>query len=83
MDQDWPDINAEWSQPDLHRYVRQMGINPDPHEIVPQGVKYIAWPQPPPTEAMKAQARKILQMIDDGKIKPLAVIRRRKDPRRN
>ena len=39
MDREWPDRSKEWSQWDLHAYVRQMGINPDPFEIVPQGVK--------------------------------------------
>ena len=49
MDREWPDRSQEWSQWDLHAYVRQMGINPDPFEIVPQGVKWIEWPQPPLT----------------------------------
>lgn len=46
----WPPIDSEWSQADLHRWIRQFK-NPDPSEVLPQGVKYVAWPQPRPTEA--------------------------------
>lgn len=67
MDRAWPDRASEWSQADLHAYVRQMGINPDPSEIIPQGVKYIAWPQPPLTEAEIKRARELAELDSAGK----------------
>lgn len=78
----WPDRATEWTQSDLHRYMRQMGVNPDPHEIIPQGVKWIAWPQPPLTEADKERARVVIAAYQDG-AGPIAVIKRIRDPRRN
>ena len=58
-DRVWPDKSSEWSQDDLHAYVRQMGINPDPTEIVPQGVKWIEWPLPQMTEQEMEHVREI------------------------
>ena len=83
IDREWPDRALEWSQPDLHSYVRQMGINPDPHEIIPQGVKYIEWPQPPLTEAERKWAMEVASELEHGDRKPLMTIRRKRDPRRN
>jgi hypothetical protein len=84
VDRQWPDRSSEWSQQDLHAYVRQMGINPDPHEIIPQGVKYIAWPQPRLTEAEIEHCQEIARQLEDGTLKSLNIaIPRRRDPRRN
>jgi hypothetical protein len=83
MDRKWPDLDSEWSQWDLHAYVRQMGINPDPLEIIPQGVKYIVWPQPKPTKRDIELAKEIVRKLEAGEIKPLMTIKRRRDPRRN
>ena len=83
MDREWPDRNQEWSQWDLHSYVRQMGINPDPHEIIPQGVKYIEWPPRKPTEAEITHVKELIKLLETEKIKPLAIILRLRDPRRN
>jgi hypothetical protein len=81
---DWPSLDLEWSQQDLHAYVRQMGINPDPHEIVPQGVKYIQWPQPPLTDAEVKHCQGIARKLETGEIEsPNITIPRRRDPRRN
>ncbi len=60
-----------------------MGINPDPQEEIPQGVKFIAWPQPPLTEKEIAFAQELQRKLDAGELKPLGVIRRRRDPKRN
>lgn len=83
MRDSWPDRETEWSQQDLHAYVRQMGCNPDPTEIVPQGVKWIAWPQPPLSDAELKRGLELAKEIEVGTIKPLATIRRHRDPRRN
>lgn len=61
-----------------------MGINPDPSELVPQGVKYIMWPQPPLTEKEMAHAKEIARKLETGELKSLNIrIPRRRDPRRN
>jgi hypothetical protein len=84
IDRNWPDLNSEWSQDDLHAYVRQMDINPDPHEIVPQGVKWIAWPQPPMTEDEIKHGQEIARQLESGELKSLNIkIPRKRDPRRN
>ena len=83
MDRMWPDRNTEWSQLDLRAYVMQMGINPDPTEIISQGVKYVAWPQPPLSEAEIKRGLEIARQFESGELKPLMTIRRRKDPRDN
>ena len=82
-DVEWPNRESEWTQQTLHAYVRQMGINPDPLEIVPQGVKYIAWPQPPLSEEDIAMGRQMIREFRAGRLKPIAVIKRKRDPRRN
>ena len=84
IDRQWPPLDAEWSQQDLHDYVRFIGVNVDPSEVVPQGVKYIKWPQPPLTESELAWAKEICRKLKSGEIKPLGIkIRRVRDPRRN
>ena len=80
---DLPDLDTEWTQLQLHAWVRQMGIITDPTEIIPQGVKFIEWPQTPPTEAEIAWGRKLSAEYEAGKLKPIAVIRRISNPRRN
>lgn len=80
---DWPPIDSQWTQPQLHSWVRQMGILPDPHEVIPQGVKFIAWPQPPATEREIEICRRLEREIKAGTRKPIAVIRRVRDPKRN
>lgn len=77
------DLDREWSQWELHTHARKMGINPDPSEIIPQGVKYIAWPQPPLTEREIAWGRELAKKLEAGEIKPIAVIKRQRDRRRN
>lgn len=82
IDREWTDRSTEWTQTELHAYVRQMGINPDPLEIIPQGVKFLVWPQPPLSANEIKRYREIAAMFDEG-MDPIAIIPRRKDARRN
>jgi hypothetical protein len=76
-------LDREWTQAELHTHARKLGIFPDPHESIPQGIKYIAWPQPPLTEAEKAWALSKIADIQKCGLKPLAVIRRVHDCKSN
>lgn len=60
-----------------------MGIIPDPFEILPQGVKYVAWPQRRPTEDEIKYGQSLERELKAGRLKPIAVIKRRRDPRKN
>ena len=64
LDREWPALDTEWCQADLRAYVMQMGINPDPSEFIPQGVKWIEWPQPPLTEAEIERGREIVAQLE-------------------
>ena len=66
IDHIWPSLDSEWTQDDLHAYLWQMGITPDPQEIIPQGVKYIQWPQPPLTQADFHLARETVRKLESG-----------------
>ena len=84
MIDEWPPLDTVWSQETLHAYARAMGINPEPTEIIPQGVKFIEWPQTPLTEKELAHCREIARQLESGERKPLnIVIPRKRDPRRN
>ena len=83
VDREWPAIDAEWSQWDLHAYARMMGMNVDPSETVPQGLKYVQWPPEPLTEEEIEWGRQIAKRLEAGELKTIAVIPRRRDARRN
>ena len=66
----WPDLNSVWSQEVLRKYVRQMGITPEENEIIPQGVKWVPWPQPKPTADHIRRGQQLAKELQARVIKP-------------
>lgn len=52
-------MDREWTQAELYEKVRSMGIEPDPGEVIPPGVKFLVFPQPPLTAEEIAWGQKI------------------------
>jgi hypothetical protein len=57
----------EWTQAELRAYVREMGVEISDDEVIPQGMKYIAWPPPPITEEDIESAKKLIEEFPELK----------------
>jgi hypothetical protein len=59
-----PKPDREWTQEELRKHVATLGITPEDGEVIPQAVKYIAYPQPPLTDTEREWA---LRVIDESR----------------
>jgi hypothetical protein len=60
-----PEVVAEvepdfWTQDQLREHVRRMGVEVGHDEVIPQGVRFISWPQEPLSPSEMAWAKRVI-----------------------